>query len=73
MCGRFGQILSSDFRIFDQKYTVEGIESPIRLRIKDVIFVMEVSRRSLKLKQRHLGTVCNSVDSRPVYKTEDAR
>eukprot|EP00437_Effrenium_voratum_P023664 CAMPEP_0181412176 /NCGR_PEP_ID=MMETSP1110-20121109/8285_1 /TAXON_ID=174948 /ORGANISM="Symbiodinium sp., Strain CCMP421" /LENGTH=649 /DNA_ID=CAMNT_0023534877 /DNA_START=37 /DNA_END=1983 /DNA_ORIENTATION=- len=27
--------------IFDQKYTVEGIESPVRLRIKDVIFVME--------------------------------
>lgn len=27
--------------IFDQKYTVEGIESAIRLRIKDVIFVME--------------------------------
>ena len=29
-------------RIFDQKYTVEGIETPVRLRIKDVIFVMEV-------------------------------
>lgn len=27
--------------IFDQKYTVEGIETPVRLRIKDVIFVME--------------------------------
>lgn len=27
--------------IFDQKYTVESIESAIRLRIKDVIFVME--------------------------------
>ncbi|CAE7244709.1 unnamed protein product [Symbiodinium pilosum] len=27
--------------IFDQKYTVEGVENPIRLRIKDVIFVME--------------------------------
>lgn len=37
-----------DFRIFDQKYTVEGIESPIRLRIKDVIFVMEVSRLKLE-------------------------
>ena len=30
-----------DARIFDQKYTVEGIETPVRLRIKDVIFVME--------------------------------
>ncbi|CAE8612404.1 unnamed protein product [Polarella glacialis] len=27
--------------IFDQKYNVEGIETPQRLRIKDVIFVME--------------------------------
>eukprot|EP00931_Biecheleriopsis_adriatica_P056594 TRINITY_DN33538_c0_g1_i1.p1 TRINITY_DN33538_c0_g1~~TRINITY_DN33538_c0_g1_i1.p1 ORF type:complete len:670 (-),score=132.54 TRINITY_DN33538_c0_g1_i1:203-2179(-) len=27
--------------IFDQKYIVEGIENPVRLRIKDVIFVME--------------------------------
>lgn len=31
-------------RIFDQKYTVESIESAIRLRIKDVIFVMEDPR-----------------------------
>ena len=35
--------LLSDRRIFDQKYTVEGIENPVRMRIKDVIFVMEAS------------------------------
>eukprot|EP00933_Yihiella_yeosuensis_P030155 TRINITY_DN2381_c0_g2_i1.p1 TRINITY_DN2381_c0_g2~~TRINITY_DN2381_c0_g2_i1.p1 ORF type:complete len:679 (+),score=144.83 TRINITY_DN2381_c0_g2_i1:49-2037(+) len=27
--------------IFDQKYVVDGVETPVRLRIKDVIFVME--------------------------------
>ena len=36
-----GETCKSSARIFDQKYSVEGIESPIRLRIKDVIFVME--------------------------------
>ena len=39
-------------RIFDQKYTVESIESAIRLRIKDVIFVMEDPR----LRGKHWGS-----------------
>lgn len=39
-------------RIFDQKYTVESIESAIRLRIKDVIFVME----DLRLRGKHWGS-----------------
>ena len=46
-------------RIFDQKYTVEGIETPVWLRIKDVIFVMEAHERdplwSPVTKYRDLG------------------